>query len=123
MKTVVYKAVAFLFGFTLVCLALFIPTGDLPTKWLYAVLYAGTGFLLLLAMLLNSQRIMKVCALFAALAFMLLWFCVAFAPKVVYGILYEYGAHVLFVTVVSSLHLGTAIFAYFAVNHMFKKEP
>lgn len=73
--------------------------------------------------LTNKPPIMKVCALFAALAFMLLWICAAFAPKVVYGALYEYGAHVLFVTVVSSIHFGTAIFAYFAVYHMFKKEP
>ncbi|MBL8892007.1 MAG: hypothetical protein JNL67_18675 [Planctomycetaceae bacterium] len=123
MKTVVYKAVAFLFGFTLVWLALKIQNGDLPSKWLYATLYLATGCMLLLATVLNKPRIMKVCALFAVIAFMLLWICAAFAPMVVYGALCQVGAHVVFVTIVSSIHLGTAIFAYFAINHMFKKEP
>lgn len=123
MKTVVYKAAAFLLGFTLVCLALFIQNGDLPTKWLYATLYLATGCMLLLATVLNQSTIMKLCAVFAALAFILLWVCAAFTPKFVYGALYEVGALILFVTVVSSIHFGTAIFAYFASNHMFKKTP
>lgn len=117
------KIAAFFIVIVYLWLAVALPTGDLDGKWLHALLFGATGFVLLLAIVLKSPRIMGICVGFSSLAFVSLWSCVVLAPKFVFGVMYELGAHVLFVSVVSSIHLGVAIFTYMAKVNMFKKDP
>jgi hypothetical protein len=112
----------FLLILHLLC-ALGFPTGNLDSKMFFSLIFGTTAFVLLLAILNGSPNMMKIFAGFAAIAFILLWSCVLVAPKYVFGVLYEYGAHVMFVSIISSIQIGSAIFAFMAKDHMSKKDP